>query len=267
MLWENRMPSPFPGMDPYLEEPTIWSGFHHTYLTALQEQLGPAVRPKYFVRVEERVYVSREDDPGHRLIFPDVRVIESERRRRAPPSTPGAAIAAPIPVTDTLECEVHEFRLEVLDRVDRSVVTVIELLSPTNKVPNSVGRASFLQKRQEVFASESHWIEIDLLRDGVRTANLAESSDAEYQVYLSRAGTPRRGFVWPIYLREPLTTIGVPLRPGDDDVPLNLQEAFSHVYEVGGHDLDISYAANPVPPLTAEQAQWAMQLLADRGRA
>jgi hypothetical protein len=254
-------------MDPYMEGPTLWSGFHHTYLTALQERLGPAVRPKYFVRVEERVYVSREDDPAHRLIVPDMRVVESARRGRAVPQTGAAAIAAPIPVADTLEREVHEYRLEVLDQIDRSVVAVIELLSPTNKVPNSVGRASFLQKRHEVFASEAHWIEIDLLRDGVRTANLAESSDAKYQVYLSRADTPRRGYVWPIYLREALPTIGVPLRPGDDDVPLNLQDAFAQVYEVGGYDLDVAYAADPIPPLTGEHSHWAAALLANRARA
>src|SRR5437868_9976955 len=106
------MPSPFPGMDPYLEDPAIWSGFHHTYLTALQDRLAPVVRPKYFVRVEERVYVSREDDPAHRLIVPDLRVIDSERHRRTNSPRTATAIAAPIPVADPLEREVHEYRLE-----------------------------------------------------------------------------------------------------------------------------------------------------------
>ena len=260
------MPSPFPGMDPHLEDPAIWSGFHHSFLAALQERLAPAVRPKYFVRVEERVYISGEDDPGHRLIVPDVRVVES-RRPGMTLSVGSAAIATPIPVTEPLEQEVHEHRLEVIDRVDRSVVTVIELLSPTSKVPNSAGRISFLHKRHEVLASQAHWIEIDLLRDGVRTANLAQSSDAEYQVYLSRAGDGRHAYVWPVSLRQPLPTIGVPLRADDPDVPLALQEAFAQVYEVGGYDLDIQYTGDPVPPLPAGQAQWARQVLsmANRG--
>src|SRR5437868_10463857 len=140
------MPSPFPGMDPYLEDPALWSGFHHTFLTALQEQLSPAVRPRYFVRVEERVFVTREDDPAYRLIVPDVRVIEAQRGQhpgRATSSTGGKlAIAEPIPVVELIEPEVHEHRLEVIDRTYRSVVTVIELLSPTNKVQGSAGRES-----------------------------------------------------------------------------------------------------------------------------
>ena len=260
------MPSPFPGMDPYLEDPAIWSGFHHTFLTAIQERLAPVVRPKYFVRVEERVYVSGEDDPAHHLIVPDVRIIRTRRRAGRVMPTSSTAMAVPIPVAEPLQHEVHEHRLEVIDRIDRSIVTVIELLSPTNKVPNSAGRASFVQKRNEVLASQAHWMEIDLLRDGVRTANLPESSEAEYQVFCSRAGESRKGYVWPISVRQRLPQIGVPLRAGDEDVPLDLQDAFAQVYEIGGYDLDINYAAEPVPPLTQLQAQWARELLGANSR-
>lgn len=256
------MPSPFPGMDPYLEDPAIWSGFHHTFLTALQERLAPVVRPKYFVRVEERVYISGEDDPAHRLIVPDLRVIEAEREGVLAASS--SAAATPIPVAEPLEQEVHEHRLEIIDRIDRSIVTVIELLSPTNKVSNSVGRASFLQKRRAVLASAAHWMEIDFLREGLRTVNLAASSDAEYQVYLSRAGGKREGLVWPILLSQRLPTVSVPLRPHDQDVTLDLQDAFAHVYDIGGYDLDIDYTGDPVTPLTPEQARWARDLLSKR---
>ena len=99
------------------------------------------------------------------------------------------------------------------------------------------------------------------MRGGVRTANLPESSDAEYQVYLSRAGAVRQGYVWPIDLRLALPKIRVPLRAGDDDVPLDLQDAFAQVYEVGGYDLDVDYSADPVPPLIAGQAQWAGRIV------
>jgi hypothetical protein len=254
------MPSPFPGMDPYIEDPVRWSGFHHTFLTAIQERLARALRPKYFVRVEERVYVAQEDDPAYRFIVPDVRVIHASRKaRRAPaPDSGGLAIEEPIPVADVLEKEVHEYRLEVRDVVDRAVVTVMELLSPTNKVAGSAGRASFLQKRHEVVASDAHWIEIDLLRDGVRTANRAEAADSEYQIYLNRADSPRAAFVWPIPLQKPLPIIGIPLRR-DPDVALNLQDAFNATYETGGYDLEVDYRKPPPTPLMPDRAQWAQQ--------
>src|SRR5947209_1504139 len=98
------MASPFPGMDPYLEDPRIWSGFHHTFLSAMQERLAPAVRPRYFVRVEERVWVTSQEDPSYRIVVPDMRVIAAGgHRRRSPRSAESGAtsvIAEPIPVVE-----------------------------------------------------------------------------------------------------------------------------------------------------------------------
>ncbi len=136
------MPSPFPGMDPYLENVELWSGFHAPFLVAMLDRLSPLIRPNYFARVEERVYLSDELDPGRRLV-PDVRVIAVPPVVAARPPRPDRGqggtltIAEPIPVIEHLDEEVHEYRLEVRDRVDRSVVTVIELLSATNKTPGA----------------------------------------------------------------------------------------------------------------------------------
>ena len=217
------MPSPFPGMDPYLEDPEIWSGFHHTFLSLLQERLSPAVRPNYFVR--------------------------------------------PVAIVELADPEIHEYHLEIRDRMDRGIVTLIELLSPTNKILGAFGRESFLQKRREIMAADTHWIEIDLLREGDRTANHGASARCEYQVYLSRAGKRRKGFVWPISIRNPLPTIAIPLRGDDADVPLDLQDAFTQTFDRGGYDLDIDYRAEPVPPLAGgETAEWTRQILAERSR-
>ncbi len=266
LLLETKMPSPFPGMDPYLENPAIWSGFHHALLSAMHEQLAPRLRPNYFVRIEERVFVTDEADPAYRYFVPDVRVVRVPRphQRGITPATEGVAVAELYPVGELIDPEVHEHRLEILDRVDRSVVTVIELLSPTNKVSGANGRRSFLQKRREVFASSAHWMEIDLLRTGTRTANFAETADAEYQLYLSRAGERRKGYVLPIFLRDRLPSIGIPLRHDDPDISVNLQSAFEHVYELCGYDMDIDYADDPVEPLSGETADWAKQRIASK---
>jgi hypothetical protein len=260
------MPSPFPGMDPYLEDPEIWSGVHAALLATIADRLGPTLRPKYVVRYEERVYVTSEEDPGYRMIVPALRIVER------PGSTPASAarmgamtIAEPIKVTLS-DDEIHERSLVVRDARDRSIVTIMELLSPTNKVPNSFGRSSFLKKRREVTSTDAHWMEIDLLRDGARTANLPGVPETEYQIYLSRAGKPRQGFVWPAPLRERLPIIGIPLRGGDADVALDLQEIVAAVIERGSYDLDADYAVSPVPPLTPELWAWAKDLIAGQSR-
>lgn len=258
------MPSPFPGMDPYLEDPEIWTGVHAAVLAAIFERLGPAVRPKYVVRYQERVYVTSEEDPGYRLIVPDVRVLQA-RGARAPASVPAGALAITEPVkVELVDDEIHEQSLAVIDPKDRSIVTVIELLSPTNKALNSYGRESFLKKRREVCRSDAHWVEIDLLREGDRTANFRRVEPADYPVYLSRASSPRTGYVWCISLRERLPVIAIPLRGEDPDVPLDLQTVLGSAIERGSYDLDTDYTRDPMPPLTAEQSQWARQVTASR---
>jgi len=249
-------------MDPYLENPSLWSGFHVAFLVAMQDQLAPAVRPKYFVRVEERVYVASGEDPAFHLIIPDLRITTPRHSASASmTATVGSAVEEPIPVVEAIDAEIHEHRIEVIDRVDRSVVTVIELLSPANKMPESVGRTSFLRKRREVCASGAHWMEMDLLRKGTRTMNPAESANFPYQIYLSRAGQSRSGYVWPIQLRKKLPRIAVPLRIDDPQVSLDLQESMDHVYDRGGYDLDLDYSKEPVPPLDPGDAAWAREML------
>lgn len=150
------MPSPFPGMDPYLEEPGLWPDVHHGLTSEMRAALNRQLRPKYRVRVEERVYVSDEND--------------------------------------LIEDEIHEARLEIVDRFERSVVTVIELLSPTNKVTGSRGRASYEDKRQEVMHSPSHFVEIDLLRAGAPLHAREALPKADYYVHVSRGMADPRGW-------------------------------------------------------------------------
>ena len=204
------MPSPFPGMDPYLEDPAKWSGVHAAILGAIFERLGPAVRPKYAVRFEEPVFVTGEDDPGYRPVVPDVRVVERDAGEPSR-SFSSTLIAEPIRVALPAEEEVRERSLHVVDVRDRSVVTVIELPSPTNKASGSFGRASSLRKRREVLAGYAHWMEIDLLRDGLRTPRPANVPETDYRVYLSRGGVPREAFAWPVRLVDRLPVVAVGL--------------------------------------------------------
>ncbi len=258
------MPSPFPGMDPYLEQPGLWPDVHHELISVSREMLNQQLRPRYHVRVEERVYISDESDPGRSVIVPDLRIRGTERSDT--PHSPHAAgdarvaIAEPVAVTTLIDDEIHEARLEVVDRSDRSVVAVIEFLSPTNKVPGSRGRASYQQKRQEVMRSPSHLVEIDLLRTGERIAAREALPQLDYLVHVSRMGERPRGLVWPILLPQRLPVIPIPLKPHDPDAPLDLQAVLNTAYDRAAYDLEIDYRRPPQPPLPPEYQGWANEL-------
>jgi hypothetical protein len=261
------MPSPFPGMDPYLEEPGLWPDVHHELISVMRESLNAQLRPKYFARIEDRVYISDERDPGRRVIIPDLRVVGSDRggQLRARPVGPAIAMVEPLEVTTLIEDEIHESRIEVIDRLEKSVVTVIEVLSPTNKVPGSRGRASYEAKREQVMHSSSHFVEMDLLRDGEGFPPYEALPPHEYRVHVSRVERRPRGTLWPIRLDQSLPEIPIPLHKGDADAKVDLQQALTVVYEHAAYDLDIDYRADPSPPLPATYLDWADRLLGERG--
>jgi len=261
------MQSPFPGMDPYLEAPSLWADVHHGLISEMQAVLNRRLRPQYHVRVEERVYISDENDPGRKAIIPDLKIVDTGFPETHPSSFPvaGSAVAEPLILTTLIEDEIHEARLEVIDASQHTVVTVIELLSPTNKIIGSRGRASYEQKRREVMTSSSHFVEIDLLRDGdhLHTRELLPRGD--YFVHVSPKNRRPKGYVWPILLPQRLPVIGIPLKEGDGDVELDLQNVLISAYERAAYDLQIDYRSEPTPPLTEEASRWINSLLAAAG--
>ncbi len=144
-------------------------------------------------------------------------------------------VAEPIVVTTLMEEEIHEARLEIIDREQHLVVTVIEIISPTNKVAGSRGRASFEQKRREVMNSSSHWVEIDLLREGVPLRIRESVPPCDYVVHVSHEARRPRGLLGQIYLSQRLPSVQIPLRPEDPEVELDLQAVLNHVYDRALH--------------------------------
>ena len=183
------MPSPFPGMDPYLEDIGLWPDVHHELISVIREILNQDLRPKYHVRIEERVYISDENDPRRKVIIPDLKIRSTGAHGDLPISASAdstVAVAEPLVMTTMIEDEMHEAYLEVVDRAQRSVVTVIEILSPTNKVAGSRGRTNYEQKRIEVMRSPSHFVEIDLLRAGDPIYTREVLPQADYFIDVSK---------------------------------------------------------------------------------
>lgn len=253
--------SPFPGMDPFLERPAKWRSVYTRLLNAISDQLADLVSPRFFVVIEERVILTLADDPEGQLhIEPDVYLARGAQKYEAATLTDSSRskITQPTLIEAVYEEEIRERYLEVRDVESREVVTTIEILSPFNKSGGQRGHIDFMKKRRNVFASPVHWVEIDLIRGGIRPAEVANKS--EYYALLKRSGTFGLFEVWYIGLREKLPTIAVPLLPGFDDVPLDLQTALDTVYQRAHYGDSIDYDADiPLPKLSAENEAWVRE--------
>lgn len=249
------MPTPFPGMDPYLEAPGLWPDVHDELISSIRNQLNQRLPEHYHARTRERVYITDETDPGRQFLIPDVHV-----RVVGPPQvgvspTAIAVAAEPLTVTTVIEEEIQELLIEIVDLEDDSVVTVIEVLSPSNKLPAAHGHDSYHVKRRQVMRSPANLVEIDLLRAGQRVPIVEKLPPCDYLVHVSRAWSRPQGTVWPILLPQPLpSNVAIPLRESEADTALDLQSALHETCQRGRYERAIDYRHDPPPPpLTDDQ--------------
>jgi hypothetical protein len=255
------MPSPFPGMNPYLEQPAAWQDFHQAFITHIREALAAQTRPEYFVKIEESVFIHEPSAEERRKLFarPDVALFEGT-------SGGGVAVAEPrtnrvaelIACIPDVEIERHSF-IEIRDRHNRGLVTMIEVLSPSNK-RYGPDREQYMQKRQALMHSKVSIVEIDLLRDGPRLPLLGVP-DCDYRVMVSRPSMRPDVQAWAINLSDELPVIPIPLKSDAPDASLDLQALLHKVYDAAGYE-DYLYSTLPEPPLSAAHAEWSQQFVA-----
>ena len=246
------MPSPFPGMNPYLERAIAWESFHPNFISGAQSHLSAQVLPRYTVQIEARLYIH---EPPAEQRFRWV----SDLGLKTPPGTAvsnGATVAvAPAYVTigDAVET-VKVQHLVIRDREGRDLITVIELLSPANKFagPN---REQYLGKRNEILRSRTHFVEIDLLRGGPRMPP-DDLPTCDYCAVVSRVEERPRAGIWPWRLRDPMPVVPIPLRAGESDAILDIKAVIDQLYDVNGYQY-FSYSGPPEPRLAPDDAAWA----------
>ncbi|MFN8496129.1 MAG: DUF4058 family protein [Caldilineaceae bacterium] len=247
--------SPFPGMDPFLEAPDLWSSVHVRLINAISDYLSPRVLPHFFVDIHQHVYLLTPDDQPENPIIPDAYVVRTPNLARP---TAVAGIVTPPTLVEPLatqELEVREEFIEIRDKRNREVVTMIELLSPFNKSAGTSGQRAFQKKRKTVMRSDANWLEIDLLRADFRPPEVAGKSD--YYALLKRGQQATPYEVWYFALRDPLPTIAVPLRPTFADVPLDLQAVFDDMYQRAYYAESVDYTSEPpAPRLKPADANW-----------
>ncbi|MDA0836950.1 MAG: DUF4058 family protein [Planctomycetota bacterium] len=255
------MKSPFPGMDPYLER--YWRDVHQGLITYSRDALQPNLPADLRARIEERVFV--ETDSEKHDYYPDVYNVEQEQTLSAPDSSGTVAVATPPKIIRITSEPVSEAYIEILDAASgNKVVTVIEFLSPSNKIAGE-GRDAYLRKQREVRAGGANLVEIDLVRKGEWTFSLErgymplEDRSASYMVVARRGSKRFEAETYPIWLKDRLPNIRIPLRQEDEDVILDLQMLLEKCYQNGRYDLD--YSEDLDNGLPEEEQEWLIEFL------
>ncbi|MCC7421309.1 MAG: DUF4058 family protein [Planctomycetaceae bacterium] len=262
------MPSPFPGIDPFLESQE-WEDFHTSFLVTYREVLLTRLPLQYSAGVEKSVYlVCDEDDSVVGIRVPDAPIATGDPPTFAPTLSEAVAggaavIAKPTTLTLPTPRKVRQTRLRILKKDSQQVVTVIELLFPWNKTGE--GRAEYLAKREDVLASDAHLVELDFLRGGRRLPTRESLPPADYYAFVcSREQRPKVDvFSWS--LREPLPSVPVPLANSDPDCRMPLQEVFTTTYERSGYQRSLRYGEGLSPPLNEADLRWVSETLANSG--
>jgi hypothetical protein len=239
------MPSPFPGMYPYLEP--VWSCFVLPYLVELDHQLIDALSPDYYPLLDSYKVVTLDSS----LRFRPTPILIKERAGDGP---------EPIYVNHALPHAGGVSFIKIQDRAERKTRAVVHLLDPIIK--KRPGRIRYLRWRAKMLKEPISFIEVDLLRKGRRPPMLDPYPAAPYCVMISEPELRPICEVWPIQLRQSLPTIAIRITD-KCTVKLDLQAAFTKAYDTGCFSRILDYKRKPSQPLTPDDEQWINRIAQD----
>lgn len=240
-------------MNPYLENPELWSEVHFGLIAVLARSLNSIITPKYRAAVEKRVYLD-----SLLVGIPDVSVFR-RGTEAVKPNLVMATLSEPLIVTVPTVEETQERFLEIREVGTGTVVTVVEVLSPKNK-RSGAGKVKYDAKRQLVLNSTAHLVEIDLLRTG-EPKPVAGGVLSDYRILVSRANRRPAAELYPFNLRDGIPCFLLPLQAGDEEPIVNLQMVLEQVYHEAALDLAIAYNEQPVPAVSDDDFAWMQALI------
>lgn len=255
------MTSPFPGVDPFVESQGYWPDFHSTFVAYWRDALNDLLPDHYEARVDERVSLVELSPDRIKRIEPDLALLRRGTAPAAALAPTGVATLEPVTIPLLIEEEERQTFIEILRRPGRTLVAVLELLSPSKK--EEPGRAVYLDKRNTLLRQMVHVVELDFLLGGRRLPFGAEPPAGDFYAYVARADRRPNCDIYAWSLRQPLPTIPIPLLPPDADVRLDLAEIFRTTYERGRYRKSIDYAALP-PGVRSEDQDWVMERIGAR---
>jgi hypothetical protein len=249
------MKSPFAGMDPYIEGSRYWGDFHNNLIALIQQHLADTAPPGYYVRTETREHIEMVEQEGKKehVFVPDASIESSKPKkpkRGGGPTATATTEADPLTMRAFITERHRERFVEIYQgATDPRLVTVIEVLSATNKKPGSVGRRLYLRKRESFLLGDVNLVEIDLLRDGERMPMVDSWPDSPYVLTVGRVNIDHYCEVYRGYYDRPLPSLPVPLLEPDPDLRIDLQPMVDTVYRCGKYHESLDYTRVLDPPL------------------
>jgi len=250
------MPSPFPGMDPFLEIAGDWRDFHSAFISYARQALNEHLPEDYVARIDERFYLAELPDED-RHFLPDVAITRGGPIAPRPALWGGLSRVEPVvlPQEHVALAEVRERWVEIRRRPDWDLVTAIELLSPTYKVGS--GRGAYLEKRLDLLRRPVHMVEIDLLAGGQRLPMKVPLPAGDFYTFVTRSERRWECAVYSWTVRQQLPMIPIPLKAPDSDIPLDLAAVLATAYREGRYHRTIDYTAAVSLPLAPDDRTWA----------
>ena len=257
------MPTPFPGMDPYLERSGVWNQIHTTLIVDIQRFLTPHLRPRYRAAIEQRTYLAVLPPDEQLVGIPDALVVSESPGEHSG----GVAVVAQTAVTPLVAElpqpeEIKERYLEIRDVETNDVITVIEILSPSNKIGRE-GREQYERKRLKILGSLTNLVEIDLLRAG-QPFPMKIDAQNDYRIVISRSEHRPRADVYLFSIRQAIPDLPIPLRPGEEEPVVPLNKILHDLYDQGGYDLIVNYQQSAEPPLPEVDAGWVTEIVSQQ---
>jgi len=257
------MPSPFPGVDPYIEDQHFWPDFHHRFMTYWCDFLLEQLPTNYDARLEERIrLVERTPRKREHRRQPDIAI---ERRESARGMTGGTTVVnkptlEPIVMGLPVIEEIRHSRINIIHRADRELVTVLELLSPDNK--RGMGFDAYLERRSQLHFHDPavHLVELDLLLRGRRLPMSDPLPAGDFYCFVRRVEDRDHAEVYAWTLRDDLPVIPIPLRRPTQDLHSSIAQVFRKAYEQGRYQHMLEYG-NPLRvPMSPADLRWAMKV-------
>ncbi len=260
------MSYPFPGMNPWLENSNLWRNVHTSLIHELRNVLAPQLEPRYFVDVESHTYISTSPTLPIQGRYPDLSVVHMGEPTHLHPAAQMATMVmiAPLEIDLPIPETIEEPFLEVQLLPERELVTVIELLSHTNK-RSGKDRNSYMEKRETYLDSDINFVEIDLLRSWPPMP-FSERARADYRIFIHRLQRRWKAQLYEFSVRQPIPIFPLPLLPGDQEPQVDLGTLLHELYVRARYKLVIDYSKQPVPALDKESVVWANELLQEAGQ-
>lgn len=255
------MPGIFPGVDPYIEAQGRWPDFHARFITYCCDALSDRLPGNYEAVIEEQFRLYQDDDDPGLITRPDVALLRSGEPGRG--GGGGVAVAemveaVTVPIAAIENEEYRHTWIEIRGLPDRSLVAVVELLSPTNKYGH--GRNDYLRKRTSYLGQRVHLIELDFLLAGRRMPMAAPMPPGDCAVVVARAERRPDAQVYAWSIRRALPQIPIPLRAPDPDIRLDLATVYATAYDRGRYARRLNYAEPVSLPLSETDQTWAAEL-------